>query len=147
MGSMISDIHARMMSRLSLIAFLTLTATTAAVAADWVPIDTSDEDHFRAFDLSRTRLISPTTVRTWKRYIISGYEVQYSGYQYSVTEWEINCPERKHRILSSFDYGANGIIVNTNIWKDSELRPIPPDSNGDVEATLICNQMIKVRKK
>jgi hypothetical protein len=117
-----------------------------ASAADWQRFESVDSDQWRAFDAARTKLVKPTVVGTWKRYKATALSEKYSGYEYSITEWEIDCAGRRQRILSSFDYDGNGKVVNTDAWKDSEFRPIPPDSKGDVEATIICSKVIKARK-
>ena len=117
-----------------------------ASATEWIATDTDSEDNLRAFDRSRTRQINENFIRTWKRYQLRGHAQKYEGYVYSIAEWEIDCIERRQRILASFDYDGSGRIVNTDVWKDSESRPIPPDSRGDTEAKLICGSFFKPKK-
>jgi hypothetical protein len=117
-----------------------------AKAADWKTIDNVDNDSWRAYDVSRTMVVGPRTLGTWKRYQAAGLADKYAGCEYSVTRWEIDCAGKRQRILASFDYDANGKIVNTEVWTDSPFRPIPPDSRGDVEATFICAKSIQGKK-
>ena len=132
-------------SRLLLLLFTF--AASSVQSAEWVQLKGNGDDDWRAYDITRTALVAAGKLRTWKRYKLKGHESKYPGYEYSITEWEIDCAGRRQRILASFDYSVDGRIVNTDIWDDQTFRPIPPGSLGDIEAAEICERLIQIKKQ
>lgn len=130
--------------RASIFSAILIALPAVSEAADWISYGEEISDEFRAFDMSRTRIVQGSIVRTWKRYRLINHK--YAGYDFSITEWEINCAERRHKLISSFDYSSAGQIVNSDIWPDAEYRPIPPESIGDIETRVICGRLVKPSK-
>ena len=72
--------------------------------------------------------------------VVREFGKYYANLSYSLELWEINCDEKKHRVLSVTEYSTEGRILHTN---PSESHPLPwinifPGSIGESLYRAVC---------
>jgi len=148
--------------------------SAAAWAADWRPyagdqffswsydalwIDYPYKTVYNALNLefSKLRIAGVWTKRTIRDNKGREWQVQeqkklglttngYERYEYTVARKELNCSEKKYRVLSETDYNDAGEVLSSFINEagNVEWKPIPPDSNTEALYHVICE---KARKR
>ncbi len=66
----------------------------------------------------------------------------YVRYEYTVAQKELNCSEKRYRVLSEVDYNRDGDVLSS-FAKDVnyvEWKPIPPDSDTDALLHALCEK-------
>jgi len=127
---------------------LSILVSTDAWGENWKALK-SDESGASYYDLDSRILISQGVFRVREQYIYTAesvtkkmmkYGSKYESLKSSVTLWEINCTEKKARIISTGDYSHDGKVISKT--KDgSEPWPwdsYPPGSLGDRLIQAIC---------
>jgi hypothetical protein len=67
--------------------------------------------------------------------MVINYGKHYKDLSYSLELWEINCAEKKHRLLSNTAYSVEGNILYTD-QAGSRLPPWKSISRGSVDESL-----------
>ena len=112
----------------------------------------SDDSGSSYYDLDSRTLISQGVIRVWEQYVYTAesvtrkmmkYGSKYEGLKNSMTLWEIDCAEKKARLVSTADYSHDGRVVSKT--KDgAEPWPwdsYPPGSLGDRLIQAICGPL------
>ena len=66
----------------------------------------------------------------------------YERYEYTMAHKELNCSEKKYRVLSEADYTEDGDVLSS-FMKDAnyvEWKPIPPDSDTETLHHALCGK-------
>jgi hypothetical protein len=67
----------------------------------------------------------------------------YDSYEYTVSDKELSCTDKKYKLLSETDYSKEGDVLGTFV-KDpgsAEWVPIPPDSETEALQLAICREL------
>ena len=144
--------------------------SAAAEAADWRPyagdqnfsyfydarlIDYPYKTVYNVLNLELSKL---SIVSVWTKRIIrdrKGGEWQlqeqkklglttkgYERYEFTVAQKELNCSEKKYRVLLEADYSKDGDVLSS-VLKDAnyvDWNPIPPDSDTEALYHAICEK-------
>ena len=112
----------------------------------------SDDSGSSYYDLDSRALMSQGVIRVWEQYVYTAesvtrkmmkYGSKYEGLKNSMTLWEINCTEKKARIVSTADYSHDGKVIS----KTKEgAEPWPwgsyaPESLGGLLIQAICGPL------
>ncbi len=119
-----------------------------AWAENWKALR-SDDSGASYYDLDSVILLSQGVIRVREQYVYTTesvakkmmrYGSKYEGLKNSMTLWEINCSEKKARILRTADYSRDGKVIS----KTKEgAEPWPwdsyaPGSLGDRLIQAVC---------
>jgi len=127
---------------------LSIVVAADAWGENWKALK-SDESGASYYDLDSRILISQGVFRVREQYIYTAesvtkkmmkYGSKYEGLKSSMTLWEINCTEKKARIISTGDYSHDGKVISKT--KDG-AEPWPwnsyaPGSLGGLLVQAIC---------
>ena len=144
--------------------------SAAAEAADWRPYAGDqyfsyfydarliDYPYKTVYNILNLELSKLGIVRVWTKRIIRDYkgrdwQIQeqkklgfttkgYERYEYTVAQKELNCSEKRYRVLSEADYSKDGDVLSS-VVKDAnyvEWKPIPPDSDTDALHQALCEK-------
>jgi len=127
---------------------LSIVVAADAWGENWKALK-SDDSGSSYYDLDSRALISPGVFRVREQYVYTAesvtkkmmkYGSKYESLKSSVTLWEINCAEKKARIISTADYSHDGKIISKT--KDG-AEPWPwgsyaPESLGGLLIQAIC---------
>jgi hypothetical protein len=119
-----------------------------ARAENWKALR-SDDSGASYYDQDSRIVISQGVIRVREQYVhtaesvtkkMMNYGRKYEGLKNSMTLWEINCTEKKARILSTADYSYDGKVISKT--KDG-AQPwpwdsYPPASLGGLLIQAIC---------
>ena len=152
-GPMVGEGVISMKSFLDKFGFISVVLLSIVVAADawgenWKALK-SDDSGASYCDMDSRVLISKGVFRVWEQYVYTAesvtkkmmkYGSKYEGLKNSMTLWEINCAEKKARIISTADYSHDGKVISKT--KDG-AKPwpwdsYPPGSLGDRLIQAIC---------
>ena len=133
------------------VVLLSIVVPADAWGENWKALK-SDESGASYYDLDSKILISQDVFRVREQYIYTAesvtkkmmkYGSKYEGLKSSVTLWEINCTEKKARIISTGDYSHDGKVISKT--KDgAEPWPwdsYPPGSLGGLLIQAICGTL------
>ena len=127
---------------------LSIVVATDARGENWKALK-SDDSGASYYDLDTKILISQGVIRVWEQYVYTAesvtkkmmtYGSKYEGLKNSMTLWEMNCPEKKARIISTADYSHDGRVIS----KTKEGAPpwpwdsYAPGSLGGLLIQAIC---------
>ena len=127
---------------------LSIVVAADAWGENWKALK-SDESGASYYDLDSRILISQGVFRVREQYVYTAesvtkkmmkYGSKYEGLKSSMTLWEINCTEKKARIISTGDYSHDGKVISKT--KDG-AEPWPwnsyaPGSLGGLLVQAIC---------
>ena len=130
-----------MKSFLDKFGFICVVLLCIVVAADawgenWKALN-SDDSGASYYDLDSRILISQGVFRVWEQYVYTAesvtkkmmkYGSKYEGLKSSMTLWEINCTEKKARIVRTADYSHDGKVISktkegAEPWPWDSYRP------------------------
>ena len=127
---------------------LSILFATGVWGENWKALK-SDESGASYYDLDSRILISQGVFRVREQYIYTAesvtkkmmkYGSKYESLKSSVTLWEINCTEKKARIISTGDYSHDGKVISKT-KEGAEPWPwnsYPPGSLGGLLIQAIC---------
>jgi len=131
------------------VVLLSIVVPADAWGENWKALK-SDESGASYYDLDSKILISQGVFRVREQYIYTAesvtkkmmkYGSKYEGLKSSMTLWEINCTEKKARIIGTGDYSHDGKVISKT--KDgAEPWPwdsYPPGSLGGLLIQAICS--------
>jgi len=130
------------------VVLLSIIVPADAWGENWKAL-TSDESGASYYDLDSKILISQGVFRVREQYIYTAesvtkkmmkYGSKYEGLKSSVTLWEINCIEKKARIISTGDYSHDGKVISKT-KEGAEPWPwdsYPPGSLGGRLIQAVC---------
>ena len=144
--------------------------SAAAEAADWRPyagdqyfsyfydarlIDYPYKTVYNVLNLELSKL---SIVRVWTKRITRDHKGRdwqiheekklgsttkgYDRYESTVAQKELNCSEKRYRVLSEADYSKDGDVLSS-VVKDAnyvEWEPIPPDSDTEALLHALCEK-------
>ena len=130
---------------------LSILVSADAWGENWKALK-SDDSGASYYDLDSKILISQGVFRVREQYVYTAesvtkkmmkYGSKYEGLKSSMTLWEINCTEKKARIISTGDYSHDGKVISKT--KDgAEPWPwdsYPPGSLGGLLIQAICGTL------
>ena len=112
----------------------------------------SDDSGASYYDLDSRTLISHGVIRVWEQYVYTAesvtkkmmkYGSKYEALKNSMTLWEIDCAEKKARLVSTADYSHDGRVVSKT-KEGAEPWPwdsYPHGSLGDRLIQTICGPL------
>jgi len=127
---------------------LSIVVAADAWGENWKALK-SDDSGSSYYDLDSRTLISQGVIRVWEQYVYTAesvtrkmmkYGSKYEGLKNSMTLWEIDCAEKKARLVSTADYSHDGRVVSKT-KEGAEPWPwgsYPPESLGDRLIQAIC---------
>ena len=127
---------------------LSIVVAADAWGENWKALK-SDDSGSSYYDLDSRTLISQGVIRVWEQYVYTAesvtrkmmkYGSKYEGLKNSMTLWEIDCAEKKARLVSTADYSYDGRVVSKT-KEGAEPWPwgsYPPGSLGDRLIQAIC---------
>ena len=130
------------------VVLLSIVVPADAWGENWKALK-SDESGASYYDLDSKILISQGVFRVREQYIYTAesvtkkmmkYGSKYGGLKSSVTLWEINCTEKKARIISTADYSHDGKVISKT-KEGAEPWPwdsYPPGSLGGRLIQAVC---------
>jgi len=130
------------------VVLLSIVVPADAWGENWKALK-SDESGASYYDLDSKILISQGVFRVREQYIYTAesvtkkmmkYGSKYEGLKSSVTLWEINCIEKKARIISTGDYSHDGKVISKT-KEGAEPWPwdsYPPGSLGGRLIQAVC---------
>jgi len=130
---------------------LSIVVAADAWGENWKALK-SDDSGSSYYDLDSRTLISHGVIRVWEQYVYTAesvtkkmmkYGSKYEALKNSMTLWEIDCAEKKARLVSTADYSHDGRVVSKT--KDG-AEPWPWDSYphgslGDRLIQTICGPL------
>ena len=130
---------------------LSIVVATDARGENWKALK-SDDSGASYCDLDSRILISQGVFRVREQYVYTAesvtkkmmkYGSKYEGLKSSMTLWEINCTEKKARIISTGDYSHDGkVISKTKEGADPwPWDSYPPKSLGGRLIQAICGTL------
>jgi hypothetical protein len=101
------------------------------------------------YDAENVTEPSENIVRVWTKLeytergiagIVKEFGKHYESLSYSLRLWEINCAEKRQRILSITEYSVEGNILYTNPAgsRPSDWKDISPESVGENLYKAVC---------
>jgi hypothetical protein len=102
------------------VALLGIVVSADAWGENWKALK-SDDSGSSYYDLDSRALISQGVIRVWEQYVYTvesvtrkmmKYGSKYESLKNSMTLWEINCAEKKARIISTADYSHDGKVIS-----------------------------------
>ena len=130
------------------VVLLSIVVSADAWGENWKSLK-SDDWGASYYDLDSMILISQGVIRVREQYVYTAesvakkvvkYGIKYNALKHSVTLWEINCAEKKARIISTADYSHDGKIIS-KIKDGAEPWPwgsYAPESLGGLLIQAIC---------
>ncbi|MHA1941309.1 MAG: surface-adhesin E family protein [Candidatus Hodarchaeales archaeon] len=114
--------------------FIFISSSQTATGVNWVKMyDTKKGTYY--IDTDSPAKIKKNNVEFWGKYVHHNkYEISYS-----TVYNEIDCKEKKKRVLKITNYYSNGQSRTFKIPFEWEF--VNPDTNGDIELKMICLQL------
>jgi hypothetical protein len=113
--------------------------------ADWKPYDHS-RNYWGYYDAQSITRPSENVVRVWVKHVyteegvmdmVGSFGKIYENLSYSLILNEINCVEKKYRILSAYAKDNKGKVIHSSNDPTS-WDFLPPDSMGDRLSKEVC---------
>ena len=107
----------------------------------------SDDNRSHYFDLDSILPISKTVVRVWVQVVYTpagvAEEVRQFGLNYENLKsqkalWEVNCSEKKMRMISLFRYSQNGTVLYSHQDDTTEWKFHPPGTIAAILRETVC---------
>ena len=115
--------------------------------ADWRQFAVTNDDSVYYYDTESIRQVSKDTLRIWQKWDYSPKEVEgyvkkfgeeYLGLEHSIILQEIDCLERKFKVLSVTDYRSDDSIIQSLGEEGFEWRYIAPESVAEGLLKAVC---------
>jgi hypothetical protein len=120
-----------------LIATIGLCLGSAASAENLVYYGTNTKGHVAYYDADTIRKYSNNTVEVWSKYDASKDNT--SPWRTRRDKLRFNCSAETVGLLASYDYRADGSLIDTNVFEYPDMSPIPPGSGLSDALKNLCS--------
>jgi hypothetical protein len=119
-----------------LIATIGLCLGSDAIAEDLVYYGSNSTGGSAYYDAETIRRYSNNTVEVWSKQDASKDKTV--SWRTRRSKLRFNCSYETFGILASYDFRADGSLIDTNVFEDPIMTPIPPGNAVHDLLTILC---------
>lgn len=121
-----------------LIATIGLCLGSAAIAEDLVVYSTDDSGTYYYYYADTIRRNPDNTVEVWVKSDHSKDKTV--SWRTSKDKLRINCSNETYGLEASYEYGADGTIMDSQVFDYPNMRPIVPESVMNILRDKLCSK-------